>query len=204
MSKLQDGIRSISSSPRRPTISAFATENIPIGRIAPIICDWCERWATEIAPPAETDGSFFLNLGASPSNPMLPHELVLRLRELFVLQNTIHWIKAITIETNRRRIDFARTFQADQFAAISERLPRIRFSSHTRRPDADRSARARRSLCGQEQHRALEPHAAGAIVVVAATPGSFLTKPSSAARKSARIRRRFRSSWRRIASGCTA
>jgi site-specific DNA-methyltransferase (adenine-specific) len=29
---------------------------------------------------------------------MLPHELVLRLSDLFHLQNTIHWIKAITID----------------------------------------------------------------------------------------------------------
>ena len=29
---------------------------------------------------------------------MLPHELVLQLRDLFFLQNTIHWIKAITID----------------------------------------------------------------------------------------------------------
>ena len=43
------------------------------------------------------NGSFFLNIGAAPSNPMLPHELILRLRRSFVLQNTIHWIKAITI-----------------------------------------------------------------------------------------------------------
>jgi site-specific DNA-methyltransferase (adenine-specific) len=44
------------------------------------------------------DGSFFLNIGSAPSNPMLPHEIVMELRELFVLQNTIHWIKSITIE----------------------------------------------------------------------------------------------------------
>ena len=29
---------------------------------------------------------------------MLPHELVTRLRDLFVLQNTIHWIKSISIQ----------------------------------------------------------------------------------------------------------
>ncbi len=29
---------------------------------------------------------------------MLPHEIVFRLRENFVLQNTIHWIKSIAIE----------------------------------------------------------------------------------------------------------
>jgi site-specific DNA-methyltransferase (adenine-specific) len=60
--------------------------------------DWCTQWATELRRLLKPAGSFFLNLGAAPSNPMLPHELVLRLRPLFSLQNTIHWIKAITIE----------------------------------------------------------------------------------------------------------
>src|SRR3954466_14186296 len=59
--------------------------------------DWCEEWATAARRVLKPDGSLFLNVGAAPSNPMLPHELVLRLRKLFVLQNTIHWIKAITI-----------------------------------------------------------------------------------------------------------
>jgi site-specific DNA-methyltransferase (adenine-specific) len=60
--------------------------------------DWSYGWATELRRVLKPDGSLFLNLGAAPSNPLLPHELVLRLRELFVLQNTIHWIKAISIE----------------------------------------------------------------------------------------------------------
>jgi site-specific DNA-methyltransferase (adenine-specific) len=59
---------------------------------------WCKVWAAGIARVLKPDGSFFLNVGASPSNPMFPHELVLELRELFVLQNTIHWIKSISIE----------------------------------------------------------------------------------------------------------
>src|SRR5256714_13812055 len=59
---------------------------------------WCHDWAVELRRVLQRDGSLFLNLGASPSNPLLPHELVLRLRDLFVLQNTIHWIKAISIE----------------------------------------------------------------------------------------------------------
>jgi site-specific DNA-methyltransferase (adenine-specific) len=62
--------------------------------------DWCHQWAAQIRRILKPEGSFFLNLGASPSNPLLPHELVLRLRDLFVLQNTIHWIKAITIEND--------------------------------------------------------------------------------------------------------
>ncbi len=60
--------------------------------------DWCHDWAVEVRRLLKSDGSFFLNVGASPSNPLLPHELVLRLRDLFVLQNTIHWIKAISID----------------------------------------------------------------------------------------------------------
>src|SRR5204863_6067190 len=41
---------------------------------------------------------FFLNLGSAPSSPMLPHELIMQLRDTFILQNVIHWIKSITIE----------------------------------------------------------------------------------------------------------
>ncbi len=59
--------------------------------------DWCEKWAAEVSRLLRPEGSFFLNVGASPKNPMLPHELALRLRNFFVLQNTIHWIKAITL-----------------------------------------------------------------------------------------------------------
>jgi len=59
--------------------------------------DWSETWAAQIHRVLRPNGSFFLNVGAAPSNPLLPHELILRLRKFFVLQNTIHWIKAITL-----------------------------------------------------------------------------------------------------------
>ena len=60
--------------------------------------DWSERWAAEVRRVLRPNGSFFLNVGAAPSNPLLPHELILRWRDLFILQNTIHWIKSISIE----------------------------------------------------------------------------------------------------------
>jgi site-specific DNA-methyltransferase (adenine-specific) len=60
--------------------------------------DWCREWAEQIRRVLKPDGSFFLNIGAAPSNPMLPHEIVMTLRDLFVLQNTIHWIKSIAID----------------------------------------------------------------------------------------------------------
>ncbi len=60
--------------------------------------EWCSLWAEQIRRVLKPNGSFFLNIGAAPSNPMLPHEIVFQLRESFVLQNTIHWIKSIAIE----------------------------------------------------------------------------------------------------------
>ncbi len=60
---------------------------------------WTLDWCREVKRLLKSNGSFFLNIGASPSNPMLPHEIILALRDEFVLQNTFHWIKSITVET---------------------------------------------------------------------------------------------------------
>jgi site-specific DNA-methyltransferase (adenine-specific) len=60
--------------------------------------NWCTTWAAQVRRVLKPDGSFFLNIGSAPSNPMLPHEIVFQLRDLFVLQNTIHWIKSIAID----------------------------------------------------------------------------------------------------------
>lgn len=62
--------------------------------------NWSREWAGEVKNVLKENGSFFLNLGACPSNPLVPHELLVALKELgFVLQNTFHWIKSITVET---------------------------------------------------------------------------------------------------------
>src|SRR5205823_8197769 len=62
---------------------------------------WCHEWAEQVRRILKPTGSFFLNIGAAPSNPMLPHENVIALRNLFVLQNTIHWAKSIAIEDRK-------------------------------------------------------------------------------------------------------
>ena len=59
---------------------------------------WCHKWAEQVGRILKSSGSLFLNIGAAPSNPMLPHEIAIELRDVFVLQNTIHWIKSIAIE----------------------------------------------------------------------------------------------------------
>jgi site-specific DNA-methyltransferase (adenine-specific) len=61
--------------------------------------EWSQEWLQEIHRVLKDDGSFFLNVGACPSNPLLPHELLLSSSRHFVLQNTFHWIKSITIHT---------------------------------------------------------------------------------------------------------
>jgi site-specific DNA-methyltransferase (adenine-specific) len=63
--------------------------------------DWCAKWAAQIRRVLKSSGSFFLNVGSAPSNPMLPHQIAIELASAsggFVLQNTIHWIKSITID----------------------------------------------------------------------------------------------------------
>ena len=139
--------------------------------------DWCHEWLTEVRRLLKPDGSLFLNLGAAPSNPLLPHELVLRVRDLFVLQNTIHWIKAISIEN-----DEGVTTSRGHFKPISS--PRYLNDCH-------------------EYVFHLTPEGKTPIGAAAETPGSFLMKRSSAGKRSGRIRRRSQSSWRKIAFGFT-
>jgi site-specific DNA-methyltransferase (adenine-specific) len=65
---------------------------------------WSCRWAHEVKRVLKDNGSFFLNLGACPSNPLVPHELIVALKSEpvgFVLQNTFHWIKSLSVETKQ-------------------------------------------------------------------------------------------------------
>jgi site-specific DNA-methyltransferase (adenine-specific) len=81
---------------------------------------WCHEWAEEVRRVLKANGSFFLNVGSAPSNPMLPHEIVMASRDFFVLQNTIHWIKSIAIEDrcSRRPVgDATRRLQERQRSA---------------------------------------------------------------------------------------
>ena len=68
--------------------------------------NWCAKWAAQVRRILQSNGSFFLNIGSAPSNPMLPHQIVIELTSAsggFVLQNTIHWIKSIAIDTAEGR-----------------------------------------------------------------------------------------------------
>ncbi|MBI2504037.1 MAG: site-specific DNA-methyltransferase [Candidatus Latescibacteria bacterium] len=60
--------------------------------------DWLESWGQAVSQVLAEQGSVFLNIGAKPSDPWGPMEVVFRLRQYFVLQNVIHWIKSIAID----------------------------------------------------------------------------------------------------------
>jgi len=59
--------------------------------------DWMARVAAALSRVLRPDGSFFLNVSGSSSQPWLPFELIVRLRPLFALQNHIVWVKSIAI-----------------------------------------------------------------------------------------------------------
>ncbi|NNE92610.1 MAG: site-specific DNA-methyltransferase [Verrucomicrobiales bacterium] len=65
--------------------------------------DWTREWAGEVKRVLKPDGALFLNIGATPANPWMPHEVALALRDLYFLQNTIHWIKSITVQERDSR-----------------------------------------------------------------------------------------------------
>ena len=60
--------------------------------------EWCDEWAAGIARVLKPDGSFFLNLGNASANPFFAFSVAMRVGKIFELQNTIHWIKSISVE----------------------------------------------------------------------------------------------------------
>jgi site-specific DNA-methyltransferase (adenine-specific) len=59
---------------------------------------WINRWGALVGRVLKPDGSLFLNIGSKPSDPGMPFDVAAELREVFRLQNVIHWIKSIYIE----------------------------------------------------------------------------------------------------------
>ena len=58
---------------------------------------WIENIGSVIKYVLKPTGSFFLNIGNKPTEPLLPFEVALCLGRQFKLQNVIHWIKSIAI-----------------------------------------------------------------------------------------------------------
>lgn len=60
---------------------------------------WMAEWGKEIKRVLKETGSLFLNVGSKPTSPELPFQVLNALLPEFRLQNTIHWVKSIYIES---------------------------------------------------------------------------------------------------------
>ncbi|MGI0081356.1 MAG: DNA-methyltransferase, partial [Nitrososphaerales archaeon] len=59
---------------------------------------WMEEVGKEVKHILKDDGSFFLNIGNTPSDQWIAWDVAQVLRKEFLLQNVIHWVKSIAIE----------------------------------------------------------------------------------------------------------
>jgi site-specific DNA-methyltransferase (adenine-specific) len=59
---------------------------------------WTAAWIGAVRRQLAPDGSFFLNVGAKPTDPWTAMEVAQTARQHLELQNTIHWIKSIAID----------------------------------------------------------------------------------------------------------
>jgi site-specific DNA-methyltransferase (adenine-specific) len=59
--------------------------------------EWLKEIGQQIKRVLKDDGSFFLNIGNKPSDQWIASDVAFALRDDFILQNTIHWIKSIAI-----------------------------------------------------------------------------------------------------------
>jgi site-specific DNA-methyltransferase (adenine-specific) len=60
--------------------------------------NWTDRWIRVLSRVTSPQASFFLNVGAKPTDPWIPLEVAQVARRYFKLQNTIHWVKSIAID----------------------------------------------------------------------------------------------------------
>jgi site-specific DNA-methyltransferase (adenine-specific) len=53
---------------------------------------------TEVKRVLADDGSFFLNVGSSPKEPLFPHQMAILACECgWTIQNTFHWVKSVSV-----------------------------------------------------------------------------------------------------------
>ncbi len=73
--------------------------------------DWIEKWSVLVSKKLAEKGSLFLNVGSAPRDPFISMDIASRVGHHFTLQNVIHWIKAISIDSH-----FLKNNHSDQAA----------------------------------------------------------------------------------------
>lgn len=65
-----------------------------------IYLEWLHKVFSECKRTLKNDGSFFLNIGGTNTNPWIPFDVAQCARDLFIMQNHIIWVKSISIREN--------------------------------------------------------------------------------------------------------
>lgn len=60
---------------------------------------WITEWGRAVKQVLKDNGSLFLNIGSKPSDPTVPFDVLDHLTDEFKLQNVIHWVKSIYIDS---------------------------------------------------------------------------------------------------------
>ncbi len=77
--------------------------------------EWCGDWAFQISRVLKPGGSFFLNFGDASENPFFAFEVAMSMKQFFVLQNTIHWIKSISIDREAKSYGHFKPINSPRF-----------------------------------------------------------------------------------------
>ena len=62
--------------------------------------DWLTEIGHQIMRVLKCDGSFFLNVGSTSTDPWVTFDVALAFKDIFTLQNTILWAKSVSIGTD--------------------------------------------------------------------------------------------------------
>jgi site-specific DNA-methyltransferase (adenine-specific) len=76
---------------------------------------WTGHWVDRIARALAPEGSFFLNVGAKPTNPWTALDVAQAVRPHLQLQNTIHWIKSIAIDRENLAVGHYKPINSKRF-----------------------------------------------------------------------------------------
>lgn len=89
---------------------------------------WTEAWVSRAAALLSREGSFFLNVGAKPTDPWTALDIAQVVRRHLKLQNTIHWIKSIAIDRASARNRLADDLAVGHYKPINS--PRFVHDCH--------------------------------------------------------------------------
>jgi site-specific DNA-methyltransferase (adenine-specific) len=60
--------------------------------------EWIKDWTTVVFECLSPKGSLFLNVGSAPKDPFIAMDVARQVSRCFILQNTLHWIKSISVD----------------------------------------------------------------------------------------------------------